>query len=237
MGAITDFLAGSKSIDTAPPIHALDRCAYRELIALQAEHDFEIPAAFAAADEVQSVAVYDGTVSGGTFTLAFVLANGESFVTGDIAYDADSATIETAVDVAATAAEVTGWTNGDISVAGGPLTTDPVTLTYDGDSVAEANHGLVVVDSSSLTGGGEAGACSVTAEGQPDRPGYAILSVLGILTGTVPAWGVTPSLGHAFATPGQRRLSPDTIKAIALEIAIAEGNESIYSALVAAAGV
>lgn len=237
MGAITAFLAAAKSIDTAAPIHALDRQAYRELKALQAEHDFAIPAAFQAADEVQSIAVYDGTVTGGTFTLTVLLASGESFTTADIAYDADAATIETAIDVAATTASVTGWTNGDISVSGGPMTTDPLVLTYDGDSVAEANHGLIVVDSESLTGGGEAGACSVTTEGQADRPGYAILSMLGIFSGTTPAWGVVPSSGQVFATPGERRLSPDTIKAIALEIAIAEGNESIYTTLVAALGV
>lgn len=237
MGAIADFLAAAVAIDVTPPIDPLDRRAYRELKAIQAGGDFELPATLLAADEVQSIAVHEGTVSGGTFTLTVTLASGESFTTDAIAYDADAATIEGAIDTAATAAGITGWTNGDITVAGGPLTTTPVTLTFDGDSVTNANHALTTMDDALLTGGGTGGAITATTEGQSDRPGYAILIQTGIFTGTAPAEGVAPSALVAGASVSERCLSPETIRAVALEIAAAEGNEAIYTALVAAAHV
>lgn len=237
MGAIADFLSTAVTIDHEYPIDPLDRRAYRELTARQAIYDPDVPAALQAADEVQSIAIDVGTVTGGTRTLEFVLASGETFTTGNIAFDADAATIESAIDTAATAAGVVGWTNGDITVAGGPLTTTPVTLTFDGASVDEANHALVVMDDSLLTGGGSGGEISVTTEGQAARSGYAILTQAGILVGTVPSEGVVPSALTRGASVSERCFSAETIKAIALEIAIAEGNDAIYSALVAAAQV
>jgi hypothetical protein len=239
MGAIADFLSAAVTIDTTPPTDPLDRRVYRELKAIQ-DGDaggFDVPSNLQAADEVQSIAIYVGTVSGGTFTLQFVLAGGKTFTTANIAFDANAATIEGAIDTAATAAGVVGWTNGDITVAGGPLTTTPVTLTFDGASVDEANHGLVVMDDALLTGGGSGGAITTTAEGQAARLGYAILRQLGILSGTVPAEGVVPSALVVGASVSERRISGATVRAIALEIAIAEGNDDIYAALVAAAHV
>ncbi len=238
MGLISDFLSASVSIDTAPPIDILDRRAYRELQAVVDEGDLVLPTALQAADEVQSIAVYVGTVSGGDFTLEFTLWNGETFTTAAIAWNANAATIEGAIDTAATAASITGWTNGDISVAlTGDLDTNPATVTFDGTSVTEANHALVVMDDSGLTGGGSGGAITVTTEGQADRLGYGALTLLGILSGTVPAAGVTPTALVVFALPGERRLSAETIRAIALEIAIAENNEAIEAAINTAAGV
>lgn len=356
MGLISDFLDAAVGIDHVRPIDPLDRRAYRELQAIVGEGDIVLPASLQAADELQSIAthvatvsggtftltcllangqtftttalayeatagtietavdvaasprdelqsiaLYSGTVSGGTFTLTFVLFSSESFTTANIAYDANAATIETAIDVAATAASIVGWTNGDISVAGGDLNTNPVTLTFDGTSVNERNHALVVMDDALLTGGGSGGAITTTTEGfvgvvswtngdisvagghlnsapvtltydgtsvteqnhaavtmddalltgggsggaittttegQSDRLGYGVLTQCGIVVGTVPAEDVVPSALVVAALPGERRLSAETIRAVALEIAIAEGNNvAIYDAIVAAAGV
>ena len=356
MGLISDFLSASVSIDHDRPITPLDRRAYRELQAIVDKGDFVLPASLQAVDELQSIAVHSGTVSGGTFTLtcllasgetftttalaheavagtietavdvaatardelqsiathvptvsggtftlAFVLASSESFTTAALAHEATAGTIETAIDVAATAAGVVGWANGDISVAGGHLNTNPVTLTFDGTSVKEQNHALVVMDDALLTGGGSGGAITVTTEGfvgvvgwsngditvagghlntnpvtltydgtsvkeqnhaavtmddalltgggsggaittttegQSDRLGYAALTQLGIVSGTIPAEDVVPTALVVAAPPGARLLSAETIRAIALEIAIAEGNNTaIYDAIVAAAGV
>jgi hypothetical protein len=46
---------------------------------------------------------------------------------------------------------VAGWTNGDISVSGGPLTDDPIVLTFDGTSVTHQNHAQTTINGSSLT--------------------------------------------------------------------------------------
>ena len=238
MGLISDFLDASVGIDHDLPIDPLDRRAYRELQALEDRGDVALPTSLQAADELQSIAIYQGTVSGGTFTLEFVLASDETFETAGIAYDANAATIEGAIDTAATAASIVGWTNGDISVAGGPLTTTPVTLTFDGNSVKEQNHDLVVIDGTGLTGGGSAGDVTTTTEGQSDRLGYAILTQYGIVIGTVPAEDVVPTALVVAASPGERLLSAEAIRAVALEIAVAEGNNmAIYDAIVAAAGV
>lgn len=238
MGLISDFLAASVSIDTTPPTDPLDRRAYRELQAIVDEGDMVLPSSLQAVNEVQSIAVYVGTVTGGDFTLEFTLWNGETFTTAAIAWSANAATIEGAIDTAATSAGITGWTNGDISIAlTGDLNANPATITFDGVSVKEANHTLVVMNDSGLTGGGSGGAITLTTEGQSDRLGYGVLTLLGIVSGTVPAAGVTPSALVVAASAGQRRLSAETIRAISLEIAIAENNTAIEDAINTAAGV
>jgi len=133
MGLISDFLSASVSIDTVPPITPLDRRAYRELKVIVDEGDIVLPSSLQAIDEVQSIAAHVPTVSSGNFTLEFVLWGGETFTTAAIAFDANAATIETAIDVAATSAGITDWTNADISIAlTGDLTTNPATVTFDG---------------------------------------------------------------------------------------------------------
>jgi len=304
MGVITDFLAASKTIDSTAPSSPGSKVAARELKAIKAKGDPTLPTAFAAADQIQSIAVYSGTVSGGTFALGLTLADGTYVKTAGIAYNANAATIEGAIDTAVTAAgTVTGWTNGDISVAvgtdltagdgtltydgtsvddqavglatidgalltgggsantivvtnpghvpvsgwsagditvaGGDLTSAPVTLTFDGTSVDELNHALVVVDGTLLTGGGSAGAVTKTTAGGPARNGYGLLSVLGILRGTFPAYGDTPTTSLLqWADRDQAVISPVTIDLICKDIAILEGTntgadgDAIYAALV-----
>jgi hypothetical protein len=92
--------------------------------------------------------------TGGDFTLTVTLLNGETFTTAAIAYNAAAATIETAIDTAATGV-ITGWVNGHISVAAETtdLTDGYVSLTFDGASVsAEPSHVLTVM-TDSRTGG------------------------------------------------------------------------------------
>lgn len=95
--------------------------------------------------------------TGGTFALTFNLKGGQTFTTAAIAFNANAATIETAIDVAATAAAVPNWTNSDISVSGGILQAAGanVVLTFDGNSVKLMNHDLTEFDGSLLTGGTE----------------------------------------------------------------------------------
>jgi hypothetical protein len=108
-------------------------------------------------DEVQTIQQFVNDPTGGTWTLTIDLDAEDPFTTAPIAYNANAAAIEAAIDTAATAAAVTGWTNGDISVSGGPLTTANVVLTFDGTSVQETNHPLSSVNGSGLTLGSESG--------------------------------------------------------------------------------
>jgi len=108
-------------------------------------------------DEVQVIAEYLRAPSGGSFTLT--LNDGVDaacpVTTAAIAYNAAAATIETAIDVAMTAAGYTAWVNGHISVtesgtAG--ISDGTVTLTFDGASVDDKNWLPTVINGASLTG-------------------------------------------------------------------------------------
>src|SRR5690606_28246242 len=102
-------------------------------------------------DEVQAIEQYAVNFTGGTFTLTFNLDGESPFTTAAIAYDANAATVEAAIDAAATLAAVAGWTNGDITVSGGPLTAGDLVLTFDGTSVAQTDHGQTTINGAGLT--------------------------------------------------------------------------------------
>jgi hypothetical protein len=201
--------------------------------------DPTIQSGLAGTDEVQSIAVYSGTVTGGTFTLQYTLSGGSTFTTAAIAHDANAATVEAAIDTAATAASVPGWTNGDISVAGGPLTTTPVTFTFDGDSVDQANHSLVVIDGASLTGGGSTGAVSQTTGGQSGRTAWSVLQYAGVIGGLIPEQGQdASSITDAGGWRGlPQRLSEPAIKALALQAAREDGHDAIYEQILDVLGL
>lgn len=242
MGLVSDMLTNF-GMDATPPVDANQRRAYRELKQIVDEGDIVLSAAMTAADEVQSMAVYSPQATGGTFTLTVTFASGESTTTAAIAFGAIASVIETAIDVAATAEPITGWVNGHISVSGGALDTAPVVFTFDGASVDELNHPLIVADGALLTPTADSdGAITVTTSGGPDRPGYAILAALSIVGGTLPAYGVTPTALVAAAPLGGDTLSEDSVRMVATYTADMEGLAGngnavpIYDAIVAAAG-
>ena len=154
-------------------------------------------------DEVQSLSSSGATA--GTFTLTITLI-GESttpVTTATIAFDADAATIQTAIDTAL--AVVPTYAAGDITVAGGPANTTATTFTFDGTNVLKKNQPLATVDGTGLTGGGTE-AITVTTEGEfVNQTTNIVFS---------PAWG-TP-------TPADN----DTITYLPqqLDIKIGEGN-------------
>lgn len=103
--------------------------------------DHVYPKGYGETDEVQRV-TKSGTVSGGTFTLTF---DGES--TGNIAFDATAATVQTALE---------GLVNihpGDVTVTGGPVSTTALTFTF-GGAYAGENVPQIVSDDALITGGG-----------------------------------------------------------------------------------
>lgn len=102
--------------------------------------------------EVQTI-TKTGTVSGGDYTITIV-QTGET--TGDIAYDANAAAIQAAIDALPRVGA------GNIVVTGGPISTTPATLTYSGPEFVGENVAQATVDSSSLTGGGTYGVTTTT---------------------------------------------------------------------------
>lgn len=104
---------------------------------------------------VQTLITYTTAPTAGNITVKITLSNGTTFTTAEFAFDATAATIQTAIDVAATGV-VTAWTNGDIVVTGGPLDTTNVVLTFSGDSVKDRAHSarpVVVGNATFLTDG------------------------------------------------------------------------------------
>lgn len=191
MAVLADLLANASTIDTSLPREGNDRVFVRKINAiLNRLGDPAYPTGLdTATNEVQTIAAMGGAPDGGTYTLTFTLQDGTTFTTAAIAYNANAATIQTAISVAA-APKVPGWATGHIAVTGGPLSTTLGTFTYSGASVASKNHGQMSIDGTLITNG-TAGAADTTAIGKPIRRALAALYVLGVLSGTPPAHGST----------------------------------------------
>jgi len=188
-------------------------------------------------DEIQSIAVYPVAVTSGNYTLTINVSTDPAFDTANIAFDANAATIQTIVDTAATG-NVTGWTNGDIVVSGGPLTTNAVVLTFNGTSVAEANQVTTIIVDVDLSGG-MPGTVTTTTNGQTNRIGWAVLNVAGVISGTPPLQGVTPASITIAGTHASNVHMPQdvTLRALAKEAAIQDKNATVETALLDAIGL
>jgi hypothetical protein len=199
------------------------------LIAGATKVDPALGSAYDAIDEVQSIPHQSSSGVGDTYTLTISLLRLQigTFTTAAIAYDATAATIETAVDVAATAAGVTDWTNGDITIAqaaAAGVSDGIVTLTFDGTSVAEEPCILTVM---TPTGWTQDGVLTRTTPGQTDRNGAQALFAVGAITGSLWICGETPSLtvGTTLKRPRMGLLVD-----LAMSAAWEDGNSAIYDA-------
>jgi len=106
---------------------------------------FQSPARHVLIAEFQTITA-SGTVSGGTYTIT-IPAAGQT--TAAIAYNANAATIQTALEA------LSGINDGDILVTGGALPGTPVTLEYAlNGQFSGQNVGQITINSASLTGGG-----------------------------------------------------------------------------------
>lgn len=156
MGLFSNLLATAKTFDVTRPITSLDRVVVRELQAIVDQGDVTLPAILEAINEVQQIEKYATDFDAGEFTLTIKLRNAAQFTTAGIAFDANAATVETAIDVAATAASLgIGWTNGDIEVLGGNLLAagSALTLGFTGASVRNRDHDQSLINLNTLTGG------------------------------------------------------------------------------------
>lgn len=124
---------------------------------------------------VQTLKVHATPATAGNVTITVTLVDGTTFTTADVAFDANAAAIQSAIDTAALAA-VSGYTAGDIVVAGGPLTTTAATLTFSGSSVSGKAHSTrpVVAASTGFDGAlaNPSGSATITGE-CPDKIFFA----------------------------------------------------------------
>lgn len=249
MGLFSNLLATARTFDTTLPITALDKIIVRELQAIVDQGDVTLPAILEAINEVQQIEKYDTDFTAGEFTLTIKLRNAAQFTTAGIAFDAVAATVETAIDVAATAASLgIGWANGDIEVLGGNLLAagSALTLGFTGASVRNRDHDQSLINLNTLTGGDLAvPSVTTTASGNsgiatnevqvisqfatnPTSGGYQlILDVFGVLptTGGPPvAHDANAAAVEAFiSTRMQNRNADDLIGWIDGDISVSGG--------------
>lgn len=107
-------------------------------------------------DEEQTVAVTDA--EGGTFTLSL-----DGQTTSAIAHDADAATVQAALEALSTIGE------GNVECSGGPLGTEPVTVTFIG-SLSGTNVPEMVADDALLTGEGATVTVTTSQAGSTATP-------------------------------------------------------------------
>lgn len=238
MGLYTDLLASVASWDSGTNGAGVSEMTRRDAAVTDEIKAYKVlqsdPAAgldFNARDESQRISTFNGVASSGNFTLTIDLAGESAFTTGNIVWNASAATIETAIDVAATTAAVTDWTNGDISVA---LTTNlndaEASVTFDGDSVDEARHSLIVMNDVDLDA--NVSTVSVITYGQTDRLAWAAIDAMGLITGGPPPTGETTGLSVVTdPIPNVAYPSYQTLQALAIQAATEDGNDDIYQDL------
>lgn len=235
MGIYTDLATGSNTIAPAVPRSGLDRSSAEQLLSKAVRHDPLIGSAYAARDDVQVIPEQTDAAAADTYTLTIALLGSVdvSFTTADIAYDAVDTVIETAIDVAATAATFPTWTNADISVSmGGSAGVDDgtVTLTFDGASVTETAVALVILTATGFT---KTDPIARTTTGQADRKAAQALFELNAVSGTLTASGVAPTDWVRPATGGQSRPRKGLLRDLAVQSIIEEGDDLVYDAVVA----
>jgi len=232
MGVLADLLSNAQSFaSTSPAGRYITSVINRQL-------DPAISSAAAAADAVHDIA--QSSQTSGNCTLTITLRNGESFTTGNIAFNANAAAVESAIDTAATSASITGWTNGDISVSGTAMNNaDNIVLTFDGSSVDETNHPITVLTDVDGAGGAW-GAVSITTNGQSARYALGALIALGILDdGTIPAQTAAVSNSAVDLANEDRygKFPQDVLKELAQEMAVEDGNSNTYYSVMYSLGI
>ncbi len=228
-----------------PPRTGVARAIYDGLRSLKdSTGDFPFSDETAGVDEVQFINTFSPVIDGGHYSLTITLAGGLAFTTANILFSAGASAVQIAVDRAATGV-VPGYAAGDIAITGGPLTDDVLTLTFSGASVGFADHDVTVINNVDLTGEeGGVGDVTVDTDGVPGRRGWGVLQALGLLDYPelysfggefVPEQVVYHASGDGHQFP--HGLDKDTVRALVLETSIEEGNDAIYTALVAGLGL
>lgn len=242
MGMYTDLLANATAWDAGGHDEISigpDRIITQEIERLRDKGDVPYPIDCAETAEVQQIEKYTGSVSGGNFTLAFTLADGTAWTTTNLEYNANESIIQTEINDTADGT-VPGWAHGDIVCvcgSGDNMTSDPLVITFSGDSVKGADHPLIVINDVDLSGGGTVGTVSETTAGQSDRPALGVCTELGIVT-AVPAQGSVAGL-VANANREAKPMIPSqaTLQALAQQAAMDDANEELYIELMKAFGL
>jgi hypothetical protein len=198
------------------------RHAYDELVRLQTVSDPTLASPYAAADAEATIGANGGTTGNFTITISFP-KYGVAVTTGNIAYNAAAATVQTAVDTALDGETIlSSYTADDVTFGVcANMSTTPVTMTANGDSVASVD---MQVTTANVNMDVDAPEVTVNTVGTGDRPAEALLSVLSVITpaGTVTPQGSAPVEGDYTLGGNPLSVSPGTIDALITEIEVNE---------------
>jgi hypothetical protein len=125
-----------------------------------------------------------------------------------------------------------GWNYGDISLNldDTSLATGDVTMTYDGFSVANKNHGQGSISNVGLTGTWDKGAdVSRVSGGSPDRTALAAIKIMSLADSAPPPQGTSSGI-TAITTRNNNPQFPsqETLQALAYQAAIDDGSDQLY---------
>jgi len=210
------------------------RHIYEELTYLQTSPgDPTLESPYAKASHVATIPAHTDTITSGNFTVTMNFPNySVAVTTANIAYDAEQAAIQSAVDTALSSETVVeSYTNGDVDVSlTGNLTANAVTLTANGDSV---NGAYMVVTTANVDLDADKLADPVVATaGTMNRPAEATLALFDVVkpSSSAPYQGESVTESDFEAGDNPFSLSPATKKALAYEAKVAE-NATIGLAL------
>jgi len=232
--AIATVLANAKTINSENDAKGPLRHVYEELVALQTvPGDPALASPYLKASHVTTIPAYADTVSSGNFTITINFPNyGVAVTTGNIAFDANEATIQSAVDAALdTKTIVATYNAGDVSVnLVGDLTANAATLTANGTTVNGAY--MVVTTTNVNLDADELVTPVVATAGTMNRPAEATLKLFDVVvpSGTLPYQGQAALETDYTLKDNPFSLSPATQKALIDEIIINE-NETIGLAI------
>jgi hypothetical protein len=222
-GTIATLLSGAVTIPkTGTDLRAQNRHAYDELKAIQAVNDPALASPYLKASAASSIAATGGSTGNFTVTLNFPLS-GVAVTTANIAYDADAATIQTAIDTAMSGETVIASYNaGDVDAAvTGNVSANAATITANGTTV---NGAHMVVTTANVDMDVDAPAVTSVTVGTQNRPAEALLAALSVVTpaSTPTPQGLTPSTGDYELGDNPLSLSPGLQDLIVREITESE---------------
>lgn len=232
---IATLLDSPSTINTDDDAKGPQRHIYDELTYLQTyPGDPALASPYLKADHVTTIPAHTDTISSGNFTITMNFPNYDVAVTtGNIAYNAEAAAIQTAVDTALDSETiVASYTAGDVDVAlTGDLTANAATLTANGDGVGGA-YMIVTTANVDLDADELATPVAATA-GTLNRAAEATLALFDVVkpSGDTPYQGQTVTSADYEVGDNPFSLSPATVKALVYESVVAEADSNLGLAM------
>jgi hypothetical protein len=234
-GAIATLLTTAKTISkVATDMRANLRHTYNELVALQGLGDPTLAAPYLKASHVETIPAHLDTIASGNFTVTINFPNyGVAVTTGNIAFDAAEAAIQTAIDTALdTQVIVATYNAGDVDVAlTGNLTENAATITANGATVNGAYMLVTTANAGDLDADELATPVAATV-GTMNRPAEAILAIYNCITpaAAVTPQGLTPAVADYVTGDNPLSISP-ALKALLISEVEASENAVLGAAL------